>query len=79
MERDINISMFDIRIAEMKTAWAKNRQELSACLLELVEELTEFQEGQETERTNKEEERVLIQVRRYCLQIDGTSGGGTQI
>ena len=62
MERDINISMFDIRIAEMKTAWTKNREELSSCLFELVEELTEFQDGIETEKTNEMEEKVLIKV-----------------
>ena len=63
MERDINISMFDIRIAEMKTAWTKNRQELTGGLLEMVEEMTEFQEGLEREKTNEEEEQVLIKVR----------------
>ena len=63
MERDINISMFDIRIAEMKTAWTKNRQELTGGLLEMVEEMTEFQEGLEREKTNEEEELVLIKVK----------------
>ena len=62
MERDINISMFDIRIAEMKTAWTKNRQELTALLLQLVEELTEFQEGLDSEKTNKHEEGMLIKA-----------------
>ena len=60
MERDIHISMFDIRIAEMKTAWMKNGTEMAQSLSALVEEGTEFQEAIQAEQNHRGEEAALM-------------------
>lgn len=68
MEREITLSMFSIRMAEMKVPWIKNRDDLLRALPKLREEVRRWCEAEDKHSAAVENQESMKEVKRVVKE-----------